>query len=584
LSQERFLDEETLEHLRRYLPVWSAVQSNRNANRGIPQGCLASDLLANIYLLQFDQGLAVQEFHYLRYVDDIRLLGRSKEAVQKGLIQVDLALKSIGLLLQTQKTIVRPRSDDLQEEVDRLAAQLSEIDSRFRNPEHYIDALWADDPLIEVPTNELALITSEDDIETGNSRAVTDSQQEDELFAKLIEWVETEVQEQLKVLFWESLSDVKNRSENLFAERHLRFALYRLNPEPDITEAIIPLFLDRPWLSEVIAFYLSKDELEEGIIQFLQKVIYEHDVYDSVVALAVKLLIRQGVSLRRYQNLFRRWITDEKRRWTLLEAASQALGESDDNMSLLLRGCSATSPLVRRMCLIQALRLASNRDEAIFVASNFVEDVSIEVSNTLIYLIYNEWDWTLSEVTMGRHNIPEQTVRYAGGYDKTLPTMEADYIRHTMVSIYDVSMEGGVDFRKFLGTEYHHATKFLWQAQISYRSNPSRYVSQLDLFHEELLYPILVDWVKLKPSRDDLAIVEFSNRIDMLVKNKRELRTFAGAISACRDLRANPETHSRFHRQLTYTNEVTWRERDNLKRQLCGGYQELVSWIAKGCP
>ncbi len=92
----------------------------------------------------------------------------------------------------------------------------------------------------------------------------------------------------------------------------------------------------------------------------------------------------------------------------------------------------------------------------------------------------------------------------------------------------------------------------------------------------------LQDKLKLKTSKSELAKVEFTNRIQMLAKNKQELITFAGAIGACRKLRANPETHSRFHRELTYTRSITWRERNGLKRKLSGGYQELIDWMAGG--
>ena len=143
-------------------------------------------------------------------------------------------------------------------------------------------------------------------------------------------------------------------------------------------------------------------------------------------------------------------------------------------------------------------------------------------------------------------------------------------------------INGSIDFRILLGSEYRRATNFLWQAENSYLSNPSRYVSQLDLFHEELLYPILVDKLKLKSTKSELAKVEFANRIEMLARSKQELTTFAGAIAACRKLRANPETHSRFHRELTYTKSITWRERNGLKKKLCGGYQELIDWMAGG--
>ncbi|MEH2233726.1 MAG: hypothetical protein V7K71_29500 [Nostoc sp.] len=60
----------------------------------------------------------------------IRLLARTREAVQQGLIRIDRALKSLGLLIQTTKTTVR-QINDFAEEADRIASKLSEVDRRF---------------------------------------------------------------------------------------------------------------------------------------------------------------------------------------------------------------------------------------------------------------------------------------------------------------------------------------------------------------------------------------------------------------------------------------------------------------------
>ena len=142
-------------------------------------------------------------------------------------------------------------------------------------------------------------------------------------------------------------------------------------------------------------------------------------------------------------------------------------------------------------------------------------------------------------------------------------------------------MQGAMtDFRALLQYSYERTARFLWQAEASLLSNPSRFVSQLDLFHEELLYPIIVNKLQVKKTYAELALVEFYDRIAMLDKSEPRLATFAGAIAECRRLRANPETHSRFHREVTYTNPISWRQRDNLRRRLIGGYQELVEWIS----
>jgi hypothetical protein len=594
LVQHELLDEATTESLQRYLSVWSAIRPETYSQRGVPQGCLTSDLLANIYLYPFDQELAVKEYYYLRYVDDLRLLAPTKEAVMRGLIHVDTALKACSLLLQTKKTVVRC-IDDVDKESDRLAAQLSEIDSRLRDPDEYVQR-QIDDPLAKVKVVNIIHIQDdaelEEPVDTGDgsqnllNALVGDAR--DEFVAALEEAYEDVlqlVQQELETLFWSSFRSMVANDGDQYAERHVRFALYRLQPVPSITQAILPFFLDKPRIAEVLSVYLRKGELEQETVEYLQqKVIAEHTVYDTAISMAIRILHQKNISLRRHQAQLRTWLQNDQRDWPLLEASAMALGESSDNLSVLLAGLRSHSAMVRRMALIQSLRLAEDKETAAHIAAKAICDRSPDVIHTLLYLIYAEWGLSLGDLESSEKPASDYCRRVASGYDSSLPIIHPDYIRHEFTVSYHVNCIDGLDFRALLGSEYEHVSNFLWQAESSFLTNPSRYVSQLDLFHEELTSAIMVDKLQIKSSRHELAQVEWSNRIDMLQKNKEELRTYAGAIAACRRLRANPETHARFHREVKYTSPISWRQRDNLKAMLRGGYQELVNWIEAGCP
>lgn len=563
LLEAEFLDDRTIEYLQAYLPVWSALEQGERATRGIPQGCLASDLIANVFLYKFDADLAVQEFHYLRYVDDIRLLAKAKDAVQRGLIRIDRSLKSTGVLLQTRKTMVR-QITDLAKEIDRMASQLSELDRRLREP--LLSEPPPVDPLLQPSLHDVALLG--DDISKAQDPARP----------------AVGVEEELLRLFWRSKESIDSDHQEPFAERHLRFCLYRLDFDLEIAEAVLPFFVERPWLSESIAQYLQNGKLNTKTVDFLLDVIVMHNVYDSVVALAIDILIRQGCSMRSQHELFRQWLISDTRDWPLLCAAAVALGDSSDNMSVFLQAMKCTSPSVRRAATIQALRVARDQSEATHVLKRGIRDCSPVAIDALIYQLYNEWGLRLGELGVDEERLTDYCIAYARGYDHSLPTIQPDYIRHILSTRYSVDCPKAASFRALLGSHYGRAADFLWTAENSYLANASRYVSQLDLFHEELLYPIMVDKLQLKTSREELAKVELTNRLDLLQRQKRELGAFVGALLACRRLRANPETHSRLHHQLTVTSPVSWRQRDGLKKTLSGGYQELVDWISEGCP
>ncbi|WP_292736327.1 RNA-directed DNA polymerase [Nostoc sp. JL31] len=569
LCEKQLLDDPTAEHLLTYLPIWASVKGEEPINRGLPQGCLASDFFANIFLYEFDKELSVQDYHYIRYVDDIRLLARTREAVQQGLIRIDRALKSLGLLIQTTKTTVR-QINDFAEEADRMASKLSEVDRRFTELNEIPDTTLADS-LAEPSLHDVALLG--EDCEIGNASI-------DLLIAT------SGLQEDLLELFWQAKKSIDSSGNDPFAERHLKFCLYRLDPNPAIVTAILPYLLDRPWLTDPLHRYLRKCKLEKDAIEFLdQNIIAKHSVYDSTVTFAIETLMRQNFSLRYHHGLFRKWLTDNKRDWPLLCAVVMALGDNQEKMSVLLNVISSFSysPSVRRTAIIQALRLAIDEHEALCILKQSICDLSPIVIDALLYQLYVERGLTMEKLGLNEtQKLSEYSINSARGYDNSLPHLQSCYIRHTFTKFYRVKFSEPVDFHALLGSEYKRATEFLWQSDKSYLPNPSRYVSQLDLFHEELLYPIIVDKLKLKPSREDVLKMALPDRMEYIHTQLQEkkLSIFATALLKCHKLRSlSTEAHTRLHKILDPTNPVGWHERDALKKYLCGAYQELVDWL-----
>ncbi len=563
------LDEETKHHLETYLPVWASAKRGEPISRGLPQGCLASDLFANIFLPKFDKELSVQEFHYLRYVDDIRLLSSTKEAVQQGLICVDRNLKTSGLLIQTNKTLVRKISS-VEDEADRLAAQLSEVDRAIEELE--------DSP-------ESNLLDSSTEPSLHNiAKLGGDFLEED----KNVQATRYELQERLKELFWQSKEDIDSFKEDPFAERHLRFCLYRLDPDSVIAKAVLPYLVDRPWLSESIHSYLRKTKIDKESIQCLTEIISNHKVYDSIPTFAIETLIKHGISLRTLHGKFRKWLTENSHDWALQAAAATALGENTDNMSVLLNVISSSSysPSVRRAAMIQALR-TKDKYEALGILKTAIDSNEPILLDTLLYLLYVERGASIKALNLGDKKSPsDYCVAAARGYDESLPHLKQCYVKHIFVEHYKVKFTATVDFHAMLGEKEHkRAASFLWQAEKSYLSNPSRYVSQLNLFHEELIYPIVVDKLKLKNSKDEIKGVVWRDRLHMVQKKIKDegnpkLGTFISVLIDCNDLRAGgTEAHTRLHGSLDFTSPIDWHQRDSLKKRLCGAYQELADWL-----
>jgi hypothetical protein len=72
--------------IREWLCVWTSGAGGIPVDHGIPQGPVASDFLAEIFLLPLDEAMVRAGIPYIRYVDDIRVLARSEEEVRRAAI------------------------------------------------------------------------------------------------------------------------------------------------------------------------------------------------------------------------------------------------------------------------------------------------------------------------------------------------------------------------------------------------------------------------------------------------------------------------------------------------------------------
>lgn len=92
-----------LDLLIRCLEEWTAGGSGiYQKGHGIPQGPEASALLAEVLLADFD-AQTYPDVRYVRYVDDVKLLGKTFSAVDRALLKLDLRCKTLGLVPQAQK-------------------------------------------------------------------------------------------------------------------------------------------------------------------------------------------------------------------------------------------------------------------------------------------------------------------------------------------------------------------------------------------------------------------------------------------------------------------------------------------------
>lgn len=115
------------------LETWTASSPNRIYHgHGIPQGPLPSGLLSEVILQHFDEHKSFKKssVKYFRYVDDIRLLGKTEDDVRKALLELDYISKEIGLFPQSSKINIHEILD-IDEEIKTVSLPPEPIDFKL---------------------------------------------------------------------------------------------------------------------------------------------------------------------------------------------------------------------------------------------------------------------------------------------------------------------------------------------------------------------------------------------------------------------------------------------------------------------
>lgn len=240
---------ELLDLLVNCLEQWTSADSTNLKGHGIPQGPEASAFLAAVFLNDFDKG-TYGRVTYLRYVDDIRLLGKTSTSVKRALINLDLRAKSLGLVPQAQKIAVREVSD--------IKSELKSVPSGF----------------------DVTQISRSGSAPTKSSVR------------------------RLERILRRSLAGRGSRVV-LGDPTKFKFALYRLPPRVRILKRIKPLFLSRPDLSGVLGHYAGTFVGKRQSGEILHQALKDDPVFDAAAGAYVDAIDRcvSAPEPRKYKKL-----------------------------------------------------------------------------------------------------------------------------------------------------------------------------------------------------------------------------------------------------------------------------------------
>jgi hypothetical protein len=105
-ASPRLRDSDDARWLKQCLSTWTAHKSANSIGHGLPQGPIASDFLAEVFLLPVDEAMASFPGD-VRYVDDVRLFAKTATEIRQAVIQLEIHCRERGLIPQVGKFAVR---------------------------------------------------------------------------------------------------------------------------------------------------------------------------------------------------------------------------------------------------------------------------------------------------------------------------------------------------------------------------------------------------------------------------------------------------------------------------------------------
>ncbi|MBD2731615.1 hypothetical protein H6G96_36375 [Nostoc sp. FACHB-892] len=489
--------------LRECLSKWSAHTADVKMSRGIPQGSNASDFLANLFLYELDKIMICQGYNYVRYVDDIRILGLDKQTVQQGLILFDLELKRAGLVAQVTKTSIH-EIEDINKEITHLRFIITDPTGT------------GEYTLIKEPTisqSEQAELAA-DYVKKTNADSIDEETKVSNIYPDLDEDLDEgldeeegeisssnrnlnidtdgneKLQEQLREIFLEAYSLLDNLDKSKEAESNLTFCLYRLEPHESIRKQIIDLLDRLPWRSEAICYCLGRFKNDSVIIEELQNFINKHKVYSWHRANSLWSLY-QISGAKNTSFLCREWLADTRLDWYARMIAARILGKLPAQHSYFMeclqqeqhnsKDDPEASSMLRQELAYSAFQRIKSHDKLLALFRLICTDKSPILHRLALYLLQmNKCRVTWDDLKPYHQEISKLSdlVRDVG---LSPDAPKICFIYQTLSTMYDVSFSYR-NLYLFYGVHYERAVEQLRESVSSYHKSPNAYIRTFHQF------------------------------------------------------------------------------------------------------
>lgn len=576
---------------RECLSKWSAHNATSTMGRGIPQGSNASDFLSNLYLHEIDCKLISSGYHYIRYVDDVRILGLDKSTVQRGLILFDLELKCAGLVAQVSKTSVH--------EIDDIEKEVSQLKFVITDPTGTGEYILLETPF--PPANEQAgsvesLIenTQSEQTELEQNESHKNCIDEDEDYTpeqniNIDKHKSEKLQRQLRDKFLEAFDLLNDLDRAKEAESHITFCLYRLEPHMTLRSKGISLLSRLPWRSEAISAFLGRFENDSSVIEELNKFISEHKVYSWHRANTLWALYKISTA-NDVANHCREWLVDNQLDWYAKTIAARILAEVPSQHSFLIEclkkeqkittneDAEATSVFRQELAHSAFQRIKSFKKQLILLQLACADQSPI-LHRLAIYLLQQpKCKVNLNDIKP----YPDKLGALSGLIEKLGMTDDISkpcFVAETIARTYKISLSK-TDLRSFYANHYDKAIETLRESVIAFQKSPSLYVSH---FHQFTHITFIAFYEYALPSESGI----YESNYASLFERKIFQETLPYGVNSWKTLNSmrNRAEHPVDRKNKSHSRKITIKEVELLHIQIQVALQEMFDfWLGVDIP
>ncbi len=423
-------DQDTWSLVKSWFRVWSSIGNSSYIEHGIPQGPLASDFFAECFLLPLDEIMMKENVGYVRYVDDIRIFGRTRNEAQDSVLKMEEVCRNMGLIPQGGKFKIR----------------------EAKSPEQMLDIMPSLPPPYEFPD--------------GSERQQMTSSEAEKKFS-------------------ESLS---GRPLEIIDKSMARFVLFRAPKSKKLLRQVLALIPRHPEQIDSFVVYLSNYSKSKVIERKLHVILLGGMPYEYVRGELWQILARIGslevLSLllpytkkelkNRHVSMILRWGIYA----FLLECQRQRLGK----FSSMLKN----QPTVVKALLIPILPEEIFTDKHnnllsyILKSKDFESGIMLAEQFLKRNLTHRDFGIRISELPIQTQNV----FRRLGIIARRSRT-NVDQISDILVSRYGIP--NTKKWRVVFGQEYVHALQILIQADELYEAGRSNWLSHQNSFNDALL-------------------------------------------------------------------------------------------------